>query len=55
MTVYDSTMTKIRQWPESLVQAVNDFVEFLLLRNDSHWWQRLSFDVNKSALWTNAG
>lgn len=40
MTVYDSTMTKIRQLPESLVQEVNDFVEFLLMRSDSDLWQQ---------------
>ena len=38
MTVYDSTMTKIRQLPESLIQEVNDFVDFLLLRSDSNLW-----------------
>ncbi len=39
MTVYDATMTKIRQLPEPLVEEVNDFVDFLLLRQDSARWQ----------------
>jgi len=39
MTVYDATMTKIRQLPEPLVEEVSDFVDFLLLRQDSARWQ----------------
>lgn len=39
MTVYDTTMVKIRQLPESLVQEVSDFVDFLLMRKDSTRWQ----------------
>ena len=39
MTVHDITMAKIRQLPESLVQEVNDFVDFLLMRRDSIRWQ----------------
>lgn len=39
MTVYDMTMDKIRQLPESLVQEVSDFVDFLLMRRDSTRWQ----------------
>ncbi|GFP20887.1 hypothetical protein HKBW3S06_00114 [Candidatus Hakubella thermalkaliphila] len=39
MTVYDVTMAKIRQLPESLAQEVSDFVEFLLMRRDSTRWQ----------------
>lgn len=33
MTVHDQTIAKIRQLPESLVQEVNDFVEFLLMKH----------------------
>ncbi len=40
MNVYDTTITKIRQLPESLVQEVNDFIDFLLVRQDSTRWQR---------------
>jgi hypothetical protein len=39
MTVYDITMAKIRQLPESLVQEVSDFVDFLLMRRDNIRWQ----------------
>ena len=39
MTVHDETIAKIRQLPEPLVEEVRDFVEFLLLRNDSARWQ----------------
>ncbi|MBD2183728.1 DUF2281 domain-containing protein [Planktothrix sp. FACHB-1355] len=34
MTVYDQTIAKIRQLPESLVQEVNDFVEYLLMKHN---------------------
>jgi hypothetical protein len=33
--MYEETIAKIRQLPEPLVQQVNDFIEFLLVRNDS--------------------
>jgi len=39
MTVYDMTMDKIRQLPESLVQEVSDFVDFLLMKRDNIRWQ----------------
>ena len=39
MTVHDLTMTKIRQLPEPLIEEVSDFVDFLLLRQDSTRWQ----------------
>jgi hypothetical protein len=35
MSVYDETISKIRQLPESLIQEVNDFVNFLLLRSNT--------------------
>lgn len=35
MTVYDETIAKIRELPESLVQEVNEFVDFLRMRHDS--------------------
>ncbi len=35
MTVHEETIAKIRQLPEPLVQQVNDFIEFLLVRSDS--------------------
>ncbi len=39
MTVYDMTMDKIRQLPESLIQEVSDFVDFLLMKRDNIHWQ----------------
>lgn len=39
MTVHDLTMTKIHQLPEPLIEEVSDFVDFLLLRQDSTRWQ----------------
>lgn len=33
MTVHEETIAKIRQLPESLVQEVNDLVEFLLMKH----------------------
>lgn len=39
MTVYDTTLAKLRQLPESLIQEVSDFIDFLLLRQDSDRWQ----------------
>lgn len=40
MTVHDETIDKIRQLPEFLVQEVNDFIEFLLLRQNNERWQQ---------------
>ena len=39
MTVYDVTIAKIQQMPESLAQEVSDFVDFLLMKHDSARWQ----------------
>jgi hypothetical protein len=39
MTVYDRTIEKIHQLPESMVQEVYDFVDFLLMKRDSARWQ----------------
>jgi hypothetical protein len=39
MTPYDTAEAKIQQLPESLVQEVNDFIDFLLLRQDSKRWE----------------
>jgi hypothetical protein len=39
MIVHDTTIDKIRQLPEALAQEVNDFVDFLLMRNDTTRWQ----------------
>ena len=42
MTPYDVTIAKIHQLPESLVQEVNDFIDFLLVRQDTIRWQQWS-------------
>ncbi len=39
MTPYDTTIAKIHQLPESLVQEVNDYIDFLLVRQDTIRWQ----------------
>jgi hypothetical protein len=39
LTVYDTTVEKIQQLPVSLVQEVSDFVDFLVMRQDSLRWQ----------------
>jgi len=39
MTTYEETVAKIRQLPEPLVQEVNDFVDFLLMKRDGTRWQ----------------
>ena len=46
MTVYDLTMAKIRQMPESLVQEVNDFIDFLLLKYNSELPQLTESDFS---------
>lgn len=44
MSVYDETVSKLRQLPAPLIQEVNDFVEFLLIKRNSDraelWTQR---------------
>lgn len=35
MTVQEETIAKIRKLPEPLIQQVNDYIEFLLMKNDS--------------------
>ena len=39
MTAHDVTIAKIRQLPEPLVQEVDDYIDFLLMRRDSTRWQ----------------
>ncbi len=36
MTIQDQTIDKIRQMPEYLVQEVNDFIDFLLMKHSSN-------------------
>ncbi|MGA9381515.1 MAG: DUF2281 domain-containing protein [Phormidium sp.] len=44
MTVHDETIAKIRQLPESLVQEVNDFVEFLLIKHNRELTEMVESD-----------
>ena len=37
--MYDVTIAKIEQLPESLLQEVSDFIDFLLMKNDRTRWQ----------------
>ncbi len=46
MTVYDLTIAKISQLPESLVQEVNDFIDFLLLKYNSELLQLTESDFS---------
>ena len=39
MSVYDTTISKIQQLPAPLVEQVNDFVEFLLVKHSDSRWQ----------------
>jgi len=39
MTVQDLTIAKIRRLPEPLAQQVSDFVDFLLVKQNSERWQ----------------
>ncbi|MHC5833134.1 MAG: DUF2281 domain-containing protein, partial [Nostoc sp.] len=39
MSLQDQTIGKIRQMPESLVQEVSDFIDFLLMKHSSKNWE----------------
>jgi len=40
MTPYDATIAKIHRLPEPLVQEVSDYIDFLLVRQDTIRWQQ---------------
>lgn len=46
MTLYDITISKINQLPESLVQEVNNFIDFLLLKYNSELPQLTESDFS---------
>ena len=46
MTVYDLTIAKISQLPESLVQEVNDFIDFLLIKYNGEFPQLTESDFS---------
>ena len=39
MTIYETTIAKIQELPESLVEEVNDFVDLLKIKQDSTRYQ----------------
>ena len=39
MTIYETTIAKIRELPESLVEEVNDFVDLLQIKQDGTRYQ----------------
>ncbi len=43
MTIYETTIAKIRELPESLVYEVSDFVEFLQVKQDGDHSQLWAF------------
>ncbi len=46
MEVHEQTIAKIRQLPEPLVQEVNDFVEFLLMKYNKELLEIAESDVS---------
>ena len=39
MTIHEQTISKIQQLPEPLAQEVNDFIDFLLVKQDQTRWE----------------
>ena len=39
MTIYEATIARIRELPEPLIQEVNDFIDFLQMKQDSTSYQ----------------
>ena len=39
MSLEEKTIAKIQQLPEPLLKQVNDFIDFLLLKEDAEKWQ----------------
>ena len=42
MTAYEETIAKIHRLPESLLQEVNDFVDFLQMKQNATHWELLN-------------
>ena len=47
MTTYDTTLDKISQLPESLVQEVSDFIDFLILKQSREFQQIAGSDFSE--------
>jgi len=39
MTIYEATIAKIRELPEPLIQEVNDFIDFLQIKQNGTRYQ----------------
>ena len=39
MTTHEATISKVQQLPEPLVQEVSDFIDFLLVKQNTTHWQ----------------
>lgn len=39
MDIQEKTIAKIRQMPESLVQEVSDYIDFLLMKHSGNSWE----------------
>jgi len=39
MTIYEATIAKIRELPEPLIQEVNDFIDFLQMKQNGTRYQ----------------
>jgi len=50
MTVHELAIAKIQKLPEPLEQEVLDFIEFLLLKNDSNRWQLWTYFLEAERL-----
>jgi hypothetical protein len=42
MTIYETAIKKIQQLPESLIQEVCDFIDFVQLKHNTGRWQWLT-------------
>ena len=40
MSLQEETIAKINQLPESLIQEVNNYIEFLLMKQNKEQWQQ---------------
>lgn len=50
MTIQEQAIEKIRHLPEPLVEAVNDFVDFLIIRHDQPYWRTIVHDPEDANL-----
>lgn len=41
MTIHEATIAKIQEMPEELVQEVQDYIDYLLIKRNSVRWQAI--------------